>query len=1049
MKKLLLLVKVFTFAFVLQANAQSFTSNIPNNTVACDLSLSSLPDAQFVCSVMLSDLSIPSVTDSCGNLIIPTTDAVFPITQGTTTIAWTYTDMQGDTFIVTQDIIVADFVDPIPDVPVLADFASECSLSEADLPVPTATDNCSGTVIVTNNATFPITTLGVTPIVWTFTDAAGNATSQLQDIIIYDNTDPVRDLPVLDDITAECSLAEADLPIPTATDNCSTVTVTNNGVFPITTLGTTTIVWTYTDASGNSATQTQDIIIYDFTDPVPDFSVLADITAECSLAEADLPIPTATDNCSGIVTVTHDGVFPITTFGTTTITWTYTDASGNSTTQTQDIIIYDFTDPTPDTAVLSDIISECSLSEADLAIPTATDNCSAVTVTSDAVFPITTPGTTVITWTFTDASGNSTTQTQDVIIFDFTDPVPNAATLSDIVSDCPLTLADIPVPTASDNCTAPLAITNDGIFPMNTQGVRTITWTYADASGNIATQTQDIIINPDTAAPVPDVAVLADINVQCTLTLADVVAPTATDCWGPVTVTNDATFPINGSTMITWTYEDANGNTTTQTQNVIVDDTTGPTPDAPLLADVLGQCSVLEADVIVPTATDNCSGPVTVTSDAIFPITSSTTITWTYEDTDGNTTTQTQNVIVSDTTGPIPDTLILPDLVASCSLNSSDVVPPTATDNCAGVITGINSVIFPITTSGVISWSYDDGNGNVTIQNQNVIIDDMTAPVLDMAVLADITAQCSVQEADVTAPTATDDCAGIVTATTTAVFPITASGTITWMYDDTHGNTVTQTQEVIIQDNTAPVPDAATLADITGQCAIEATEVPLPSATDNCSGTVTVTSDAVFPITASTTITWTFEDASGNTATQTQNVVIEDTTAPVLTVGDLTASVDVLGNLTVTPDLFGTSSDNCGSSFMTVVPDTFTCLQLGDHTVIITATDLHGNTASQSVTLTVTDPSDFCSALATAHNDKVSLVLYPNPTSNIINIEPGTNEVLKAATLYSLSGQVIFKASYADAVKKYSISLANYAAGTYVLKLETASGTITKRIVKQ
>src|SRR5690606_19832120 len=101
---------------------------------------------------------------------------------------------------------------------------------------------------------------------------------------------------------------------------------------------------------------------------------------------------------------------------------------------------------------------------------------------------------------------------------------------------------------------------------------------------------------------------------------------------------NNVTFPITtqGTTVITWTFTDENGNTSTQTQNVIIEDTTAPTPDVASLGDITAQCEVLESDVTAPTATDNCSEMVTVTHDATFPITEDTTITWTFTDENGN-----------------------------------------------------------------------------------------------------------------------------------------------------------------------------------------------------------------------------------------------------------------------------------------------------------------------------------------------------------------------------------------------------------------------------
>ena len=82
---------------------------------------------------------------------------------------------------------------------------------------------------------------------------------------------------------------------------------------------------------------------------------------------------------------------------------------------------------------------------------------------------------------------------------------------------------------------------------------------------------------------------------------------------------------------------------------------------------------------------------------------------------------------------------------------------PTALDNCGGVITGTTTDPLSYNTQGthVITWTFDDGNGNVTTETQNVVINDVTAPVADEATLADVTAECEV--ASITAPTATDN----------------------------------------------------------------------------------------------------------------------------------------------------------------------------------------------------------------------------------------------------------------------------------------------------
>jgi hypothetical protein len=107
---------------------------------------------------------------------------------------------------------------------------------------------------------------------------------------------------------------------------------------------------------------------------------------------------------------------PISTIGTTIITWTYDDGFGNVTTQTQSVIVTDGTAPVPDTASLTDLEGICEPVAAP-APPTATDNCEgSITGTTTTVFPVTTEGTTTVTWTFDDGNGNVSTQTQDVIV---------------------------------------------------------------------------------------------------------------------------------------------------------------------------------------------------------------------------------------------------------------------------------------------------------------------------------------------------------------------------------------------------------------------------------------------------------------------------------------------------------------------------------------------------------------------------------------------------------------------------------------------------------
>jgi len=80
------------------------------------------------------------------------------------------------------------------------------------------------------------------------------------------------------------------------------------------------------------------------------------------------------------------------------------------------------------------------------------------------------------------------------------------------------------------------------------------------------------------------------------------------------------------------------------------------------------------------------------------------------------------NCSATDTENPVPSVNSLVDSVAVCEITS--LTAPTAIDACEGTITGTHNATLPINSNGttVVTWTYDDGNGNSITQNQNVII---------------------------------------------------------------------------------------------------------------------------------------------------------------------------------------------------------------------------------------------------------------------------------------------------------------------------------------
>lgn len=145
------------------------------------------------------------------------------------------------------------------------------------------------------------------------------------------------------------------------------------------------------------------------------------------------------------------------------------------------------------------------------------------------------------------------------------------------------------------------------------------------------------------------------------------------------------------------------------------------TPDLATLTDVTSECSA--AMPTEPTASGNCGASVIGVPDVTFPISAqgTTVVTWTYDDGNGNITSQAQDIVITDTTASVPDSSSLADIAGQCSVTT--LTAPTATDNCSGAITGTHNATLPITAGGltVVTWTFDDGNGNIVTQDQNII----------------------------------------------------------------------------------------------------------------------------------------------------------------------------------------------------------------------------------------------------------------------------------------------------------------------------------------
>jgi len=233
-------------------------------------------------------------------------------------------------------------------------------------------------------------------------------------------------------------------------------------------------------------------------------------------------------------------------------------------------------------------------------------------------------------------------------------------------------------------------------------------------------------------------------------------------------------------------------------------------------------------------------------------------------------------------------------------------------------------------------------------QTAQLVIFDATDPVPDVSTLPVLTGECSVTPS---VPTATDNYAGTISGTTTTTFPIITQGIteITWVYDDGNGNSVNQTQSVIIDDITDPI--TPTLSDLTGECSVSA---PTPTTSDNCAGTITgtTTDPLTYDVQGSYVINWTFNDGNGNSIVVPQNVIVDDVTDPV------TPSLDDLTDDCSVSAVAPTTTDNCSGILTGTTSDPLTYDVQGSFVIHWTFDDGNGNSIVVAQNVIVSDQTD-------------------------------------------------------------------------------------------
>jgi uncharacterized protein YjbI with pentapeptide repeats len=350
----------------------------------------------------------------------------FPV--GETDVKWTATDFTGNSKSVIQKITITSNVPITLTAPVDINAQATGPLTQVNLGTATFTDPLDPNPTITNNAPSGGFQVGTTVVAWHLVDKYGNTANSAQTVIIVDTTGPLI-IPKSDPQYTEATSSSGAIVsyYVTATDlvdgKVATSCLPLNGTQFA--MGPTTVTCTAIDSNHNTSTKSFTETVRDTKGPIITLPTLPIVVEAINQNGAPVTFTvTANDAITGPAPVTCTPPSGTVIFGTQTITCTATDKANppNTSSASFSVLVHDTTAPSFTTLPLPTItqVATGTYTPVTLVTPTIHDSVDPVpTVTNNVStvapngFPV---GTTIVTWTAMDASGNKATTTQTVVI---------------------------------------------------------------------------------------------------------------------------------------------------------------------------------------------------------------------------------------------------------------------------------------------------------------------------------------------------------------------------------------------------------------------------------------------------------------------------------------------------------------------------------------------------------------------------------------------------------------------------------------------------------
>jgi ACT domain-containing protein len=517
-------------------------------------------------------------------------------------------------------------------------------------------------------------------------------------------------------------------------------------------------------------------------------------------------------------------------------------------------------------------------------------------------------------------------------------------------------------------------------------GSNTVTLTVTDDGGNMSTCTATITVqdNINPTAICQDLTVQLDANGTVSITADDVDNGSFDNCSiaSKSLTQTDFTDAHIGPNSVTLTVVDDNGNFSTCTATITVQDSTNPTAICQNLIvplDANGAASITAGQV------DNGSFDNTGIASLVLSKTDFTcadvgtnTVTLTVTDDNGNTSTCDATIMVEDNINP---TAICQNLTVQLDANgtvsiTADNVDNGSFDNCGNVSLSLDNSSFGCSDVGAntVVLTVTDDNGNSTTCTATITVEDNVSPTAscqDLTVQLDASGAGSITAAQVN--NGSFDACGIASMTLSKTdFDCTDIGanSVTLTVTDNNGNVSTCSATITVEDNMSPTAlcqDLTVQLDASGQASITAEQVN-NSSSDNCNITLSLSkTDFTCSDVGTNPVTLTVTDDGNNVSTCAATITVEDNINPTAICQNLTVQLDANGTVSITADdVDNGSSDNCGIASTSLSQTDFTCAHVGTNAVTLTVTDDNGNVSTCAATITVEDninPTAICQDL--------------------------------------------------------------------------------------